>query len=109
MYVVTVLFEIIANHAEAFREGVLQNAAASLEGEAGCHRFDVCFSEDGQRCFLYELYTDRAAFEAHMKTAHFIEFNSVTKEIVAAKKLGTFILANPSDQIEHTDPLRAGE
>ena len=94
MFVVTVHFELIPQHAERFRESILKNAAASLQRETGCHHFDVCFSEDGQRCFLYELYTDRVAFEAHMRTTHFIEFNSVTDEIVAAKQLETFILAD---------------
>ena len=94
MYVVTVLFEIIAEHAEAFREGVLQNAAASLAHEAGCHRFDACFSEDGQRCFLYELYTDRAAFDEHIESSHFMEFNATSAGMVSDKKLATYLLAS---------------
>ena len=92
MYVVTVLFEIIPEHAAGFREAIFKNAAASLRDEVGCHRFDVCFSEDGGRCFLYELYVNRAAFEEHTQTAHFKEFNRSTEGIVASKKLETFVL-----------------
>ena len=92
MYVVTVLFEIVPGHAAAFRDAIFQNAAASLRDEAGCHRFDVCFSEDGRRCFLYELYTDHAAFEEHIETTHFKEFNRFTEGMTASKKLETFVL-----------------
>lgn len=91
MFVVTVQFEIVAEQAPAFRQAILKNAAQSLR-EPGCRRFDVCFSEDGQRCFLYELYTDRAAFDAHLATPHFLEFNRVSKGLVSQKKLDTYTL-----------------
>ena len=92
MYVVTVLFEMKLEHAAGFRAAIMRNAAASLHEEPGCHRFDVCFSEDGARCFLYELYDDRAAFDAHTQTAHFKEFDRTTTEMIVNKKLETYLL-----------------
>ncbi len=94
MYVVTVVFDIIPEHAEKFREAILRNAAASLRDEEGCYRFDVCFSEDGGRCFLYELYTNRQAFEEHRQMAHFKEFNRIAEGAVTSKQLETFVLAD---------------
>ena len=100
MFVVTVRFEIIEQHAESFRLAILENARMSLQHVAGCHRFDVCFSEDGRRCFLYELYTDRAAFDHHTTTRHFNRFNSVNTDMVASKQLETFVLSqNTEDRI----------
>lgn len=94
MYVVTVTFEIAPDQGLAFRQAILRNAAASLKDEPDCHRFDVCFSEDGRRCFLYELYTDEAAFEHHTRTAHFAEFNRASEGMVTDKKLETYVLAD---------------
>ncbi|MGH6683575.1 MAG: putative quinol monooxygenase [Pseudolabrys sp.] len=37
--------------------------------------------------FLYEIYDDRAAFEAHLKTAHFASFNRDSEPLVADKKI----------------------
>lgn len=57
---------------EAFLEAIGAQAAASLEHEDGCLRFDVCADRDDEaRFFLYELYADEVAFEAHRTTPHF--------------------------------------
>lgn len=92
MFVVTVLFQILPQHIAEFRPLILKNAAASLELETGCRRFDVSFSEDKRCCLLYELYTDRAAFDAHIRTPHFQEFDSQSAPIIESKILDTFIL-----------------
>ena len=62
MYAVCVTFQIAEGAMADFLPLMLENAAASLKGEPGCHQFDVC--RDGDEVFLYELYTDAAAFEA---------------------------------------------
>ena len=96
MYVVAVLFEIEEAHAGAFREAILENAATSLREEAGCRRFDVAFGEDGRRCFLYELYADRAAFDVHLESEHFRAFGEATAPMVRGKRVETYALAeNP--------------
>jgi autoinducer 2-degrading protein len=92
MFVVAVLYEIEANSVAVFRAAILKNAAASLRDEPDCHRFDVSFNPDGQRCFLYELYTDEAAFAAHRETAHFAEFNRAAQPITVNKRIETFTL-----------------
>lgn len=91
MYVVAVLFEIDPAHAIAYRAAILANAAQSLK-EEGCRRFDVCFSEDGRRCFLYDLYTDRAAFDFHLATPHFAAFDRLSKPMVSSKRVETYLL-----------------
>ncbi len=92
MFVVAVLFEIKPESREAFRDAIQKNAAASLRDEPECHRFDVCFSPDGLQCFLYELYTDEAAFDFHLRTEHFAKFNQVAQEMTTGKRLETFLL-----------------
>jgi autoinducer 2-degrading protein len=92
MLVVAVLYEIKPESRDAFRSAILKNAAASLRDEPECHRFDVSFSPDGLRCFLYELYTDEAAFDFHRQTKHFAEFIQVAQETMRGKRFETFEL-----------------
>ncbi len=93
MLVVAVLYEIKPEYREAFRDAILKNAASSLRDEPECHRFDVSFSPDGLRCFLYELYTDEVAFDYHRRTKHFAEFNQVGQEAAVGKRFETFALS----------------
>jgi quinol monooxygenase YgiN len=76
MYVVTVLFRVRPEAAALFRERVCGNAATSLAQEPGCRQFDVCIDPAAPEVFfLYELYDSRVAFEAHLASPHFNEFN----------------------------------
>ena len=76
MLLVAVTFEIRPERAEAFRDRVGRQATDSLE-EPGCRRFDVwCDTGDCSRVFLFEIYDDRAAFDAHLASAHFRDFDA---------------------------------
>ena len=93
MFVVTVTFGIHAKHAAAFLAAVQENARLSLEQEPECHRFDVAVGEGGpEKVFLYELYTDRAAFDEHLASAHFKAFDAKVADWVASKDVQTFTL-----------------
>jgi quinol monooxygenase YgiN len=85
VYVVTVLFEPKPERVEAFRAAMLANAKVSRETEPGCRQFDVCVEADTGRTFLYELYDDRAAFEAHLAAAHFKAFDAQVRDWLAGK------------------------
>ena len=43
--------------------------------------------------FLYEIYTDRAAFDAHLAALHYLEFNELVADWTAEKIVQTFELA----------------
>ncbi len=88
MYVVTVNFRIKLPYVAPFRAAVLRQARNSLEREADCMRFDVFVSPDDEReVFLFEEYTDRAAFDAHCKTEHFRQFSSAVSSWVDEKQV----------------------
>ena len=91
MYAVVVTFEIKEDRIGAFMPAMLRNARTSLSEEPGCRRFDVC-TDPGQptEVFLYELYTDRAAFDAHLASAHFRTFDSHVAEMIATKDIRTY-------------------
>lgn len=92
MYVITVTFEPHPGQMDAFLPLMLENATRSLEDEAGCHRFDVCLSEDRDRVFLYELYTDKAAFGRHVETSHFKSFDAAVADMVLNKSVQSYEL-----------------
>ncbi len=72
MYAKTVEFEIHRNHRARFTAAIVANAAASLEREVECRQFDGCVAgDDSGEIFLYELYDDRAAVDAHLAPEHF--------------------------------------
>ena len=97
MYVVTVEFTIKPEHVDQFGVEMVTNARASREREPGCEQFDVCRDPaDPAKIFLYELYTDRAAFDAHMTEAHFKTFDKTVAPWVAAKTVNIYERLDPA-------------
>lgn len=93
MYVVSVEFVVDGDRLDAFRQAVLKQARNSLELESDCHTFHVCEAVDGQeenRFFLYEEYTDRSAFDAHLASGHFRDFIALVDPWLVSKKLDTW-------------------
>lgn len=91
MFVVIVEFTLHAGYVEAFRERVGQQAADSLELEPDCHVFDVCIDPDREdRVLLYEVYADRAAFDAHLASAHFEAFDAAVKPWFSDKRVAFY-------------------
>jgi autoinducer 2-degrading protein len=90
MYVVTVEFVVLPEHAEAFRTAMVANARTSRDLEPGCRQFDVCAApDDPTTIFLYELYADRAAFDAHLASEHFRAFDATVRDWVLRKTVRT--------------------
>jgi len=91
MHIVTVHFHIAPDHREDFLREIKANASRSVEHEPGCRQFDVCVSpDDAGHVFLYEVYDNRAAFDAHLASAHFQRFNSLTTDWVVSKQVESF-------------------
>jgi len=91
MYAVTVSFRLKPGAAEQFMPLMLENARTSLAQEEGCKRFDVCTDPARpDEVFLYELYDNRAMFDAHLATAHFETFDRASHGYVLSKQASTF-------------------
>lgn len=92
MLLVAVTFQIAPDRAEAFRDRVRRQAEDSL-AEPGCRRFDVwCDTGDCTRVFLFEIYDDRAAFDAHLQSGHFKEFDAEVRPWVQDRTIELFTL-----------------
>jgi autoinducer 2-degrading protein len=86
MYVVVVDFSVKPERLAQFMPLMLENARLSRETEPGCRVFDVCADpKEKTSIFLYEVYDDRAAFDAHLASAHFKRFDAAVGEMLAAK------------------------
>jgi quinol monooxygenase YgiN len=88
MYVVIVEFSIRDEFIERFRERVQRQARDSLAREADCHVFDVCIDpEREERVLLYEVYTNAEAFDAHLASSHFVDFDTTVSNWLVSKKV----------------------
>jgi len=86
--VLVVEFRIKLSYISAFENAMAENARQSLTLEPGCLQFDVCRdpAEEGV-FFLYEVYEDDAAIQAHLTSAHFLEMNGATQDWVESKSV----------------------
>ena len=96
MLAIVVEFRIKPAFIASFERAIVANATASRETEPGCRQFDVCRDPaDPQLFFLYELYDDGAAFDAHCRTAHFLEMDALTASWVQSKVVRRYQRASP--------------
>ena len=87
MYVIIVNFEIDPEQIDAFLPLMRENASTSARDEPECRQFDVCHNpEHPGHVFLYEVYDDRASFDAHLSTPHFKSFYAATAGMIRSKK-----------------------
>jgi len=92
MLIIAVTFTIHEAHRDAFRDAIVANARTSLEVEEGCLRFDVCQRGEDAVFFLYEQYVDDAAFEVHLRSGHFLDFDKLSGAWVKDKRVERYYL-----------------
>ena len=86
MQALVVEFHIKPEFVRDFEAAIEANARASCETALGCRQFDVCRNPaDPSLFFLYELYDDEPAIQAHLKTSHFLQMDAATTPWVDAK------------------------
>lgn len=97
IFAIVVTFRIQPDHASSFKTRVLQQARDSVQREPGCCQFDVLVDEADPNTFvLYETYVDAAAFDAHKRTPHFLDFDQQVTSWIAAKEVRRLqLLENP--------------
>lgn len=97
MQALVVEFRIKPGFVREFEAAIAENARTSRETEPGCRQFDVCRDPaDPSLFFLYELYDDEAAIQAHMKSAHFLRMDAATACWVDGKVVRKLRRTHPS-------------
>lgn len=88
MIALIVTVNIKPERREAFMEALMGDARGANEDEPGCLRFDVI--QDGSdlnRIYLYEVYRDDAALEAHRQAPHFLKWRETVKDWFATESV----------------------
>ena len=81
MYVIVAPIQIKPGYKDQFIEAVVEDARSSVANEPGCLRFDVIQdANDANRIWLYEVYKDEAAFQAHLQAPHLLKFRDTTAD-----------------------------
>ena len=97
MFVIAVTFKVAPENAGTFNKLVHAQARNSLENEPECHQFDVCTDPASPgTVFLYELYTDEAAFKHHLETDHFKQFDADVAAMVLDKQVTSYLRTYPA-------------
>ena len=94
-------FYVTSSHTIGLSFILRLNAARSVEAEPGCLRFDILVPENplAQRTvLLYEIYTDRAAFDDHLASDHYMKFDAETRDMVTDKNAVPFRVSEHSKQ-----------
>jgi quinol monooxygenase YgiN len=88
LFAIVVDFYLKQGARSEFRRLIDENAEASVRTEQGYLQFDVLEPEgEGDRVMLYEIYTDKAAFDAHLRTEHFQTFAGASEALCLQKKV----------------------
>ena len=94
-FLITVDFYLLPGALDPFIALIKENARKSLAEEPGCQRFDVLVQRGvPDHILLYEIYKNRAAFEVHLKSRHFAEFNAASAPYVKDKKVVEYEYVN---------------
>lgn len=82
-YINAVDLDIVPAELEKYKEAIKENAAATVK-EPGCRQFDVLvLAGNPNHIFLYEVYDNEAAFQAHRASDHFKKYAALTGTMVA--------------------------
>ena len=78
MYIIVAAIQIKEGFKERYVNGIIENASSAVKDEPGCLRFDVI--QDANKIWVYEVYNDEAAFQAHTQAPHFIKFRDASAD-----------------------------
>lgn len=88
MYVVCVKIQVVPDRVAEFIEASRANGRGSRT-EPGNVRWDLLQgNDDPARFFLYEVYRDEAAFQAHQKTPHYLAWKETVAPMMAVPRVG---------------------
>jgi autoinducer 2-degrading protein len=84
-YVNAVDLDIVPAAIEHYLAAIKENGAATVK-EPGCREFDILvLASNPNHIFLYEVYENEAAYQAHRASDHFKKYAATTKDMVAQR------------------------
>jgi (4S)-4-hydroxy-5-phosphonooxypentane-2,3-dione isomerase len=89
-YINAVDIDVVPGQIDAYLAALKENGAAAVH-EPGCHEFNITVSpKDPNHVFLFEVYDNDAAFQAHRATDHFKKYAATTKDMIAKRDARMF-------------------
>jgi (4S)-4-hydroxy-5-phosphonooxypentane-2,3-dione isomerase len=89
-YINAVDIDVVPGQIDAYLAALKENGAAAVH-EPGCYEFNITVSpKDPNHVFIFEVYDNAAAFEAHRATDHFKKYAATTKDMVAKRDARAF-------------------
>jgi autoinducer 2-degrading protein len=86
MYVNAVDLDIVPAERDNYLAALTENGKASVT-EPGCHAFNIqVLASDPNHVFIYEVYDNEAALQAHRATEHFKKYAAATAKMVAKRE-----------------------
>jgi autoinducer 2-degrading protein len=77
--------DIVPTEMEKYLVAIKENGAASVQ-EPGCRQFDIMvLASNPNHIFLYEVYDNETAYQAHRATDHFKKYAATTANMVAQR------------------------
>ena len=87
LYINAVDLVIVPSEMPKFLEAIKENGANAVK-EPGCREFNITvLASNPNHVFLYEVYDNEAALEAHRQTEHFKKYMATTKNMVADRSV----------------------
>ena len=88
VFAIIVKFTLKPGVAKSFAPLIMENATASVRDEPTCQQFQVlCDEQNPEIVFLYEVYDNAAAHDAHRQTPHFKKYIETANEMIAERKI----------------------
>jgi (4S)-4-hydroxy-5-phosphonooxypentane-2,3-dione isomerase len=84
-YINAVDIDVVPGQIDNYLAAIKENGAASVH-EPGCRAFNITVAQtDTNHIFIFEVYDNAAAFDAHKQTGHFKKYAATTKEMIAKR------------------------
>jgi autoinducer 2-degrading protein len=88
LYVNAVDIDVVPGKIEDYLTAIKEVGAASIKSEPGCSEFDITVSQkDPNHLFIFEVYENAAAFDAHLKSDHYKKYAATAKDVVAKREV----------------------
>jgi (4S)-4-hydroxy-5-phosphonooxypentane-2,3-dione isomerase len=86
-FVNAVDLDIAPAEMDTFLAAIKENGAASVK-EPGCRQFDILvLANNPNHVFLYEVYDNEAAYQAHRQTDHFKKYFAATGNMITQRNV----------------------
>src|SRR5262249_5845296 len=81
---------VVPGQIDAYLAALKENGAAAVH-EPGCHEFDITVSpKEPNHVFIFDVYDNAGALEAHRATDHFKKYAATTRDMVAKRDARAF-------------------